>query len=194
MNSKSFIGFALSVFVIAILSMGIGIRFRKTPYSPVEPTAYENTVKIIDDVEQLPVITSIDDLQSQHQWETYISLARRLKKTEPSLIERAFQQLSDRQTNDYYLKTRFKVNVRLMLLMRICFECPAQERMNQIHGSFLFSPENEVNGRAFDMNWPIKTRFGHFYLQDSINGYTGPPYDPKSEFAWRVANCKWRKF
>lgn len=176
--------------MVIILAAGLGMFFLWNQTKPVALPAYEDKDRILTDIEMLPAIVEVARSHDQHDWERYILMAKRLKHTELSIIESALREVPERHFDPHYRKSIWDSNVKTMLLLRVCFESPAHEMMPGIHGGFMSL--SEANHYILDMNWPIKHRFGWFYLEDSIGGYMGPPYDPESEFKWRLSHCKWR--
>jgi hypothetical protein len=88
--------------------------------------------------------------------------------------------------------SKFNDNIRCMLLLRVCFQCPPGRTLSGIHGGWLsYSAQARAAGPR-DMGWPIEQRLGRFHLVDTIDGYLGTPYSADEEFDWMLKNCTWR--
>ena len=139
-------------------------------------------------ITQLPEIVTPGMTSTAADWQSYTIIARRMKRTDPDVIKSAFRQLSALRGPQ-----RSGVDNRVMVLLRVCFECPSGAMPNTPRGWLSYSAK-DANRKIDDMNWPVRQRLGLFYLEDSLDGYMGPPYDSTAEFDWMLANCKWRNW
>jgi hypothetical protein len=153
---------------------------------PTKPLPYEDISQVISDINTLPAI-GIDKTEPVRcDWRNFVSAGRRIKVTDPLLVESALWFAS---TN--HNAVRFG-NVKIMILLRVCFSCPANKMPTNIYSGWVSFSAEKAGRTIHDLNWPVGEVFGHFYMKDTLDGYVGQPYDPVAEFRWMRSNCKWR--
>lgn len=173
--------------LVALLVLSFTIFHCSRLRSPTaQATPYQASDQLVRDLKQLPVIAEAKDEPSAREWGHYVSMAKRLQLSNPDIIKSALRQVSA-------LPARLEDNIRVMLLLRVCFECPSGAMRSGTHDGWVSASAYRANRRAKDMNWPVEYKSGRFSLEDSIDGYLGSPYDPEAEFGWMLANGKWRK-
>ncbi len=177
------------ILVVGFLAAGLmalvavaHISLRKHRGSP--PVPYADADAIAADVRGLPALVKDRGLITS-AWAHYTRVAQRCKVTRPEVIQEALTRLAgDRGHN--------APNVKSMLLLRVCFECPEGLSPPRTYGGWISFSAAHAGRTNYDANWPISRKFGRFYLIDTIDGYTGTPYDPAVEFQWLRTNCAWR--
>jgi hypothetical protein len=182
MNNKQQITIG-AVFVVALfLVVFFWARRDMKSFGP----PFENSQQIVAEINRLPVIQSDNSDSSRESWLAYESVAKRLKATDNEITLRAFAEMSPSNR-----RNSLSIQQKVMLLLRVSFECPAGSQA-PYQGGWVYDAL-QVEGRTnFDANWPVLPSFSGFILQSDIDGYVGPPYEPVEEFKWRIANCRWR--
>jgi hypothetical protein len=82
-------------------------------------------------------------------------------------------------------------DIKIMLLLRICFVCPSST-VETNTGVWLFYSANQSKKTITDVNYPVGEVFGFLYLRDYIDGYTGQPYKSIDEYRWMLSHARWR--
>jgi len=150
-----------------------------------QPKGYKDSAELAARIEQLPEIAGVGPQSATAaQWDPYISLARSMRVSDPEIVNGALRQASG-------VRPRMQSGAKLMILLRVCFECPAGRSPSGLRGGWI-SIRGETGKKPNDMNWPVGQRFGRFYLRNTLDGYMGTPYDALGEFEWMLANCRWR--
>jgi hypothetical protein len=173
--------------VLAGLAFGVGLYVSwplliRRSYSSLP---YAQPAELLREIRSLPEIRVTTESTSA-AWVGYVSLGNRFRNTNPSVIEQALKMASadgDPLTS-----------VKVMILLRVCFECPGGKSMPKSRGGWISHSEMEKGRVHTDMNWPVRYAFGRFVLTDSVDGYLGEPYDVAAEYQWRIANCHRRQF
>jgi hypothetical protein len=148
---------------------------------------FSNAQEISSAITQLPEIAGQGVRSAGVDWQYYTIVAKRMKGTHPDIIKSAFRQLAALRGPQ-----RSAIDIRVMLLLRVCFECPSGRMPKDVRGGWFSYSARDAHRTIDDMNWPVRQRLGLFYVEDSLDGYLGPPYDSAAEFNWMLANCKWR--
>jgi hypothetical protein len=149
---------------------------------------YEDSSQMTFDINNLPAIGIDKAKLDQRDWEKFISVSKRMKSTDPAIVESGIE-LASKNTK----LVRFG-GIKMMILLRVCFKCPSNEWQTNVYGGWVSFSAQSAGRRIQDMNWPVGKAFGCFYLIDTIDGYTGQPYDPVAEYRWMKSHCEWRKF
>lgn len=183
----------LHVFVATAILLSIGliccVVFRdKQELGGPPVSAFQDSRHIVYEIRNLPEIASLGSLAGGDYWRAYVRLADGLKITDTNLIYAALNDLSARRG-----RISSETSIKVMLLLRVCFECPPNVRQPAGYGGWISYSAQEAGRTNFDENWPVGVTSGQLYLQDNINGYLGQPYDPVADFRWRLINCSWRK-
>ena len=163
------IGCVLAVYVY-------DLRQRERPFASSSELA--DTILSLPDVER-------GGESARHALNPYVRVAIRMKATDRQVVRAALIQLRNDPPSD-------PIEIKLMILIRICFICPSGTLPIGQHGGWIPAKQSATNSNVYDINWPVERRFGHFYLRDDIVGYTGTGYDPVKEFDWMATNCQWR--
>jgi hypothetical protein len=147
---------------------------------------YKSDEEMVSEIKQLPMIGVNSAETTSYQWRSYTLIAKRMKVTNTNTIMTALNRVADdKQANLYN-------DIKLMILLRVCFKIPSGRFPGYIHGGWVSDSAMHENKIIQDENWPVGRRLGHYYLEDTISGYQGPPYDPVMDFQWRLENGEWR--
>ncbi|MDB6065080.1 MAG: hypothetical protein JWR26_1288 [Pedosphaera sp.] len=147
---------------------------------------FKDSNEMASEIAKLRAIGTPGVNPNNDDWKQYAQLALNAQVTDKYVVKGALLQVISNKT------ARF-TDVKLMILLRVCFECRQDARRDGVFGGFTSASAFDAGRTNLDMNWPVRRTFGVFWLQDTIDGYMGAPYDPVAEFDWFSANCSWRK-
>lgn len=176
--------------VLSVLFLGfVAVYYFYFAKSPVVEVPYENPAQVVSAIGSLPAIGNRDKSTGPRDWMPYISMARRVRVTDPTLIKSGFEDaMNSGPTNG----PRLIQEIKIMILLRVCFKVQAGRAPAYTHGGWISDSALQAKRTIDDENWPVARRFGYFYLEDTIDGYTGAPYDPAEKFQWLLENGEWR--
>jgi len=103
---------ALLGIVLWIAWFRLGMSTREQPADP-----YTDLEELASDITLLPKNGTTTQTTSD-DWEPYVHVARRIKSTDPRVTRSALGRLKNAR------QAAFITDVKVMLLLRICFECP----------------------------------------------------------------------
>jgi hypothetical protein len=169
--------------VLFAVAGGVLLFVVKRPYPPIN-SGYVDSNALVSDINLLPDIADAADASVASDWGGYATVAKRMRLSDPEIVKSSLRAAAGQGH-------RRRANAKVMILLRVCFECPAGRVMPEGRGGWV-SATGEATATIKDMNWPVASRMGQFYLRNTLDGYMGPIYDPIAEFDWMQANCKWR--
>jgi len=159
---------------------GFPSALQSTPLTP-----YKNPTQLAADIRALPLDERAPMGLAWPGWQDYMVLSTRMRVTDPEVTRSALLGVCASPS-------RMRDNIRVMLLLRVCFDCPAGTPRPSTYGGWISHSAANRGETNRDMNWPVGRALTRLYMQDTIDGYIGSPYDGREEFDWLLTHCAWR--
>jgi hypothetical protein len=153
----------------------------------VAQVSFHSSEEVSSEIGELPLVSDKPRI-SPEEADAYIRMAKRLRLTNASFIRDGLRTALSNNNRDPF------VNMKVMILLRVAFQCPASEGPTGFSGGWLSGPDNDLGTKRRDANWPVQRTINSFILSEVLGGYLGPPYDGVADFDWRLIHCSWRRW
>ena len=109
----------LSLGLTAVALIAVFAFCGRSTSNPGQP--YQTSAQLVLDLGQLPNVALPPGATREAQWRLYIAVAKRMKQSPPELVKQALHDASVNHGGAL-------AGARLMLLLRVCFECSSAAR------------------------------------------------------------------
>jgi len=123
------------------------------------------------------------DSFSAADWEKYISVAKIVQETNPSIVESALDQFVQAAVHEPF--TGYTSESKPFLLMRLVFDLPevAPQEERLLFKGWTNWPRADAQDNV-SLAWPISFRRGKPELVASYEGSEGKPYEAAAEYRY----------
>jgi hypothetical protein len=111
---RSLLWLMLSLGLTAVALIAVFAFCGRSTSNPGQP--YQTSAQLVLDLGQLPNVALSPGATREAQWRLYMAVAKCMKQSPPELVKQALHDASVNHGGEL-------AGARLMLLLRVCFEC-----------------------------------------------------------------------